>query len=233
MWLTDKASEVTSERLTSLYAYPPGGAYVRANMVASIDGAAGLEGRSGGLGGPGDRKIFSLLRACADVVVVGASTAVTEGYHQPDGPALALVSRFHCRSRRLWAAVAPADCRPHMRLRTGAASCGPRPRRRDPARLRHRHRRSGGGHRRVRRAWLDAHPPRGRTAPVGSFVAADALDELCLTTSPVIVGGSAPRPVVVDAEKVHPMTRAHLLSDDDGYLYARWIRGTDQAPGDA
>ena len=70
MWLTDKASEVTSERLTSLYAYPPGGAYVRANMVASIDGAAGLEGRSGGLGGPGDRKIFSLLRACADVVVV-------------------------------------------------------------------------------------------------------------------------------------------------------------------
>ena len=66
MWLTDKASEVTSERLTSLYAYPPGGAYVRANMVASIDGAAGLEGRSGGLGGPGDRKIFSLLRAWAE-----------------------------------------------------------------------------------------------------------------------------------------------------------------------
>ncbi|HNP58124.1 MAG TPA: dihydrofolate reductase family protein [Gordonia sp. (in: high G+C Gram-positive bacteria)] len=233
MWLTDKASEVTSERLTSLYAYPPGGAYVRANMVASIDGAAGLEGRSGGLGGPGDRKIFSLLRACADVVVVGASTAVTEGYHQPDGPALALVSRSlsipddygplsHPQTVVLTCASAPEQRRADLgRVGATLLDCGTDTV--DPA---------AAIAACVERGWTRI-LLEGGPRLLGSFVAADALDELCLTTSPVIVGGSAPRPVVVDAEKVHPMTRAHLLSDDDGYLYARWIRGTDQAPGDA
>ena len=229
MWLTDKASEVPPEHLTSLYSYPPGGAYVRANMVASIDGAAGLQGRSGGLGGPGDREIFALLRACADVVVVGASTAVTEGYHQPDGAVLALVSR---------SLSIPDDYGPLSHPETVVLTCGsaPEQRRADLAR-------AGAT---LIDCGTDTVDPAAITALcaergwtrilleggprlLGSFVAADALDELCLTTSPVIVGGTAPRPVVVDAEKVHPMTRAHLLTDDEGYLYARWIRRPAQA----
>ena len=39
-----------------------------------------VDGRSGGLGSPGDRRIFQVLRALADVVLVGHGTAAAEGY---------------------------------------------------------------------------------------------------------------------------------------------------------
>ena len=49
-------------------------------MVMSMDGAATLRGRSDGLSGEADRQVFALLRALADVIVVGAGTARVEGY---------------------------------------------------------------------------------------------------------------------------------------------------------
>ena len=51
-----------------------------ANMVASLDGRAALNGRSGKLGGPVDRIMFQAIRALADVVLVGAATVRTERY---------------------------------------------------------------------------------------------------------------------------------------------------------
>ncbi len=53
---------------------------VRFNFVASVDGAATREGRSGGLSGAADKRRFELLRRVADVVVVGAGTVRDEGY---------------------------------------------------------------------------------------------------------------------------------------------------------
>ncbi|MGH3322219.1 MAG: dihydrofolate reductase family protein, partial [Streptosporangiaceae bacterium] len=94
--------------LADLYAYPTG-PWVRTNMVASVDGAAQLDGRSGGLSGGADKEIFQLLRGLADVILVGAGTARVEGYGavpakrawqamreaagQPPAPAIAVVSR--------------------------------------------------------------------------------------------------------------------------------------------
>ncbi len=57
-----------------------GAPWIRVNMVASVDGAMSLEGRSGGLSSPADKAVFRVLRTLADVVVVGAGTARTEGY---------------------------------------------------------------------------------------------------------------------------------------------------------
>ncbi len=54
--------------------------FVRVNMIATLDGATSFAGRSGGLGGPGDKLLFSVLRSLADVVLVGAGTARTERY---------------------------------------------------------------------------------------------------------------------------------------------------------
>ena len=59
---------------------PPPGRFLRVNFIESVDGAVTVDGRSGGLGSPGDRRIFGLLRALADVVLVGAGTAAAEGY---------------------------------------------------------------------------------------------------------------------------------------------------------
>jgi 5-amino-6-(5-phosphoribosylamino)uracil reductase len=58
----------------------PGGRHLRVNFIASLDGAVTVDGRSEGLGSPGDRRIFQVLRALADVVMVGHGTAAAEGY---------------------------------------------------------------------------------------------------------------------------------------------------------
>jgi riboflavin biosynthesis pyrimidine reductase len=58
----------------------PEGRHLRVNFIASLDGAVTVDGRSEGLGSPGDRRIFQVLRALADVVLVGHGTASAEGY---------------------------------------------------------------------------------------------------------------------------------------------------------
>ena len=50
------------------------------NMVASIDGAAAIDGVSRGLSSEPDKAMFGALRAQADVILVGARTANTERY---------------------------------------------------------------------------------------------------------------------------------------------------------
>ena len=58
----------------------PAGRHLRVNFVAALDGAIRVDGRSGGLGSPGDRRVFQVLRALTDAVLVGAGTAAAEGY---------------------------------------------------------------------------------------------------------------------------------------------------------
>ncbi|MGH3627162.1 MAG: dihydrofolate reductase family protein, partial [Sciscionella sp.] len=50
------------------------------NFVSSADGAVTRDGRSNGLSSAADKQIFSLARDLADVVLVGAGTALIEGY---------------------------------------------------------------------------------------------------------------------------------------------------------
>ena len=88
---------------------PPDRPWVMANFVVSVDGAHSVAGRSRGLGSPADRLVFHTLRAAADVVLVAAGTARTERYGRPatwpelleprrtmglpDSPRLAVISR--------------------------------------------------------------------------------------------------------------------------------------------
>lgn len=69
------------DELAALYAWPDRlGPSVRANMITSLDGAAAIAGRSGGLGNPADQHLFAVLRDLADVILVGAGTVRTERY---------------------------------------------------------------------------------------------------------------------------------------------------------
>jgi riboflavin biosynthesis pyrimidine reductase len=83
--------ELTDADLAKAYRLPPGRS-LRVDFVASLDGAVTVEGRSGGLGSPGDRRVFRVLRALADVVLVGSGTAATERYRPvaADGAAVEL-----------------------------------------------------------------------------------------------------------------------------------------------
>ena len=83
---------------------------VRANFIASLDGAATHEGRTAGLSNADDKKVFDLLRMMSDVVLVGAGTLRLEGYAElrleepavlwrvrhglPPQPTLAVVSAY-------------------------------------------------------------------------------------------------------------------------------------------
>lgn len=105
------ADDLTVDALAEHYAYPTetGRLTLRANMVTSVDGAVTLDGLSKPISGKADWYLFGLQRALADVIVVGAGTARSEGYGpgrsrpefahlreqhaQPVAPTLALVTR--------------------------------------------------------------------------------------------------------------------------------------------
>lgn len=237
------ADPIDEDRLLGLYGYPDRPT-VRANMVASIDGAATTGGLSGGLGGPGDRQVFAVLRELADVIVVGAGTARAENYGgavmsaaqrgrrrrrgQAEVPPVALVTRSGLLERDLrvvsGSEVPPlvltcAVAAPAARDRLGASAqvwdCSGT----DPGQVD-----LGVALRQLAARGLTRVLTEGGPSLLGAFVGADLLDELCLTTAPLLVGGPATRVAVGSAEAPTAMRRGHLLADDDGYLYARYTR---------
>ncbi len=105
--LPQNLRDVIDDDLARSYAWPAdadtgsNGAFVRANMVSSLDGAATVEGVSAGLSNDDDQRIFGILRDLADVVLVGAGTVREEGY----GPAELSLRRQN--RRRRWTGRGP------------------------------------------------------------------------------------------------------------------------------
>lgn len=225
------------EGLASLYAHPPG--RVRANFVATLDGAAtGDDGRSGTINDEADLRIFETLRALADVVLVGAGTTRTEGYGALSVPErlrplraglgllpeleLAVVTRSGILSERLLGAERPPLVVTHgaclhlqtLRERLGAERVIVR-----------------GAHEVDLAAALTELAARGlrRVLTEGgphlfaSLLAANLLDELCLTSSPLLVGGHPPR-IVAAHEWFDPARSAQLehVLVEDSTMFTRW-----------
>ncbi|MFP5334800.1 MAG: pyrimidine reductase family protein [Actinomycetes bacterium] len=246
LWPAERHGQVvepdeTEEVLAGLYACP-GPRWLRANMVTTLDGAAsGGDGLSGSISTPADVRVFVLLRSLADVVLAGAGTVRAERYGppkarpalarrreaggQPPAPALAVVTRrgnvpldqglFDGDRPALCVTCRAAGDDALARLRDAA---GP-----DNVVV------AGDEDVDLRRA-LDALAERGLgrvlceggPSLLGDVASAGLLDELCLTTSPVVTGGEAPR-IVHGPPLGLPMTLAHLLHGD-GTLLARWVR---------
>jgi riboflavin biosynthesis pyrimidine reductase len=57
----------------------------------------------------------------------------------------------------------------------------------------------------------------------GALAAADAVDELCLTLSPVLAGGGAGRITAGSEHGLHAMHLAHVLTAGD-MLMLRYVR---------
>src|SRR4051794_34657723 len=74
--------DTDDDRLAAMYSYPENleKCWVRANMIASLDGGATDDGKAGGLAGSGDRALFARMRQEADVILVGAATVRIENY---------------------------------------------------------------------------------------------------------------------------------------------------------
>lgn len=231
-----------AENLAAAYAYPEAeGPWVRANMVASADGAVTVKGLSGGLSSDGDRRIFGILRGLADVILVGAGTARTEGYGparpreswqklrqgRPSSPPIAVVTRLldldlsgalftgapgHARTIVITTEAAPADRRARAAENAEVVIAGKE--RADPATIISAL--AGMGFTRI----LTEGGPR----LLGQLTTAGMVDELCLTVSPMLVGGDACR-VVTGALTPEPwrLRLAHVL-EQEGSLFCRYIR---------
>ncbi|PQM46716.1 hypothetical protein C1Y40_03157 [Mycobacterium talmoniae] len=60
---------------------------------------------------------------------------------------------------------------------------------------------------------------------LASLIDRELLDELCLTIAPCVVGGQARRIATGPGQVLTGMRCVHLLSDDAGYLYTRYVKG--------
>ncbi|MEV7684821.1 pyrimidine reductase family protein [Streptomyces bungoensis] len=236
--------------LAAAYAYPepaPGtGAprpWLRANMVSTLDGAAQHEGHSQPISNAADMRIFGTLRALADVIVVGAETVRQEGYRpararaefaaarqtagQGPAPAIAVVTAGLELDFSLPLFTSPQV--PTLIL-TGAAAAPDRVAAAekagarvvvagegvgvDPARAVRAL--AGLGHTRL----LTEGGPR----LLGQLVAAEVLDELCLTLSPMLTAGDAQR--IAGGPSVAVPRRFELVSllEEEGFLFSRYRR---------
>jgi riboflavin biosynthesis pyrimidine reductase len=84
VWPSER--DLAESDLEQLYSYPANPRWLAVNFVSSTDGAIAVEGRSGALSTPADRVVYRLGNDLADVVLVGAGTAMAEGFEgmRPD-----------------------------------------------------------------------------------------------------------------------------------------------------
>ncbi len=217
--------------LDALYATPDR-PWLRLGFVASVDGAAALDGLSQELSGPPDRAVFSLLRSLADVVLVGAGTARAEGYRPVPMTAERRQARL-ARGQRATPVVAVvsrgsglpagspllADGAGTLLLTSSAAAT---PAGAEAVVVED----LAAGLAALRARGLAQVLCEGGPALAGALVGAGLVDELCVTTSPVLAGGDGPRLLAATALR-RPVRLASLLHED-GWLLARWLVG--QAP---
>jgi riboflavin biosynthesis pyrimidine reductase len=213
---------------------------LRVNFVSSIDGAAALEGFSAGLSGPADKLIFGTLRMVCDALIVAAGTIRTENYD-----ALRLGPK-----RRAWRKEHGLAEFPLMVIVSGSLDLNPEQEIFSNAPIRPivvTHGRAP-AERRIAvekvaeiltvgddavdlGAMLAALHARGATQALseggphllGALTAADLVDELCLTVSPLLAGAGAGRITAGPSGPPRAMSLRGILSDDD-MLFLRYAR---------
>lgn len=219
--------------------------YVLANMVGGLDGSAAVSGRVGVLSSPADARLFTELRSVADVVLVGARTVREERYGpvrlpdrlreervgrgRPATPRIAVVTRSLDFD---WTIPLFRDADPETRpyiLTAGSA---------DPARLA-----AARDHAEVvvagettvdpsraltllRDAGAEIVLCEGGPTLLGELAAADVLDELCLSITPLMGGDPLPLSVAPTGAPIARFVLAHALVDDSD-LFLRYERRAD------
>ncbi len=208
-------------------------------MLASLDGAVTVKGRSGALGGPADFAVLLALRARADAIVVGAGTLRAEEYGAIEIAEDARMRRLRRGQEEIpLLAVVSAGCRLDP---LGDAWTGRRRNRlfttqgADPGRLEAMTRVADvrvcdGGLVKPEAVladlFADGHSVallEGGPTLNGHFARAGLIDELCLTLSPLLVGGG--RSIVAGEELGFPRKmRLESLHAGEGMLFARYLR---------
>ncbi len=185
-------------------------------MVASIDGSTNQDGASAGLSSDADRQVLLTLRSLADMIIVGAGTVRAEGYGPPTKPGqrIGVVSRNGNVDPdiALFATGAGflimAEDSPSVPIETIRAGVG------DVDLVTAMHALPGNP------SFVQAE---GGAMLNGALATADLVDEVNITTSPLIIGGDGDR-ATSGAPRLHrPFRLAHLL-EDDHFVFSRYVR---------
>lgn len=194
---------------------PPHADWLRLNFVATVDGsAAGTDGTSETLSSRSDRRILGVIRELADVVLVGAGSVRAEGYQVPRRAPLAIATRSgDLGGHRLTevdrvVVLGPEAARDRVAQTLDAEFIAVGDSVRDLVdALRDR-------------AWASIVCEGGPTL-AAELLRARLVDELCLTTSPVLGGGALP--LLHGTVQRTPLRLAGLLTDETDMLFARWL----------
>jgi riboflavin-specific deaminase-like protein len=213
---------------------------LRVNFVASVDGAVTVDGFSAGLSGPADKEIFGTLRMVCDALMVAAGTVRTEKYD-----ALRLDARSRAWRREHGLAELPLmvvvsrslDLDPAQEIFSDAPTrpivlthaASPADRRRAAAEVAEVIV-TGDDEVDLAAALAELHA-RGATQVLseggphllGALTAADLVDELCLTVSPLLAGGTAGRIATGPPGPPRALSLRHVLAGDD-MLFLRYAR---------
>ena len=221
--------------------------WVMVNMIASLDGATAIKGLSGDLGGPADSAVFRAVRASCDWILVASGTAGAESYGTPKRneavverrlrtgrsavPGLAILTASGAvdptipafadaiaddqrtdQQRPLVITGEQADPEKLAALNAEIVRL-PMPRPQPDAVLDELHKRGA-----------EVVLCEGGPTWNGQMVQAGLVDEMCVSISPILAGGTSSR-IVTGAEQAIPtqMRLSRLLTEDD-LLFARYTR---------
>ena len=169
------------------------------SMISTADGAVALEGSSALLGGPTDRDVFLHLHRSGDSVLVGAETVRADVYSPlPTRQELVIVSASGDLGRNADALLA-AD---NTRIVSGDV--------RDI----------------VATLPGDVCILEGGPTLNGQMLAADLVDEVCLTIAPRFIAGRSDR-VAEGPWAMRELWHVAHVCEEDGYLFVRYLRSTE------
>jgi riboflavin biosynthesis pyrimidine reductase len=223
--------------------------WVTGHMVAGLDGTASVDGRVGSLSTTPDQELFRRMRQIADIVLVGAETVRREGYGpvrldegaqaqrrrrgKSPTPPLAVVSRslaFDWTARVF--ADAPGDARTHV-ITCEAADPERRVEAEEFAEVI-----VAGDDRVEPAAAMQALAELGSRVVLceggptwlGNLVAADRLDELCLSIAPLMGGDPLPVSVTPPGAGLARFELKGAMEEDDT-LFLRYERSRGDRRG--
>jgi riboflavin biosynthesis pyrimidine reductase len=222
---------------------PGGPCWVLAHMVGGLDGSAAIAGRVAELSTAPDAELFRLMRALADVVLVGAQTVRREGYGAVRLPPERTQARISAGKLAVpplaiisgslnfdWTAPAFVDPPGPSRTILITAESSDAKQRQDAAAVADVI--VAGQNRVDPRAALDRLAEAGHRVVLceggpsllGELVAEDLVDELCLTISPLMGGDPLPVSVTPPGARLRHFTLRHVAGDGDT-LFLRYERG--------